>query len=281
MEAWKLELHHYMDVLRFNSEHHLSKKALIVDALIIKKDPSAAITKNIGRIFRTHNIVEFKSENDSLSVNNYKKVLAYALLYSAFEDVPLEDITVTFSLSMRPRELFRNLKNVRKLALHNAGDGITYIMGEFLPVQILEIKQLPKDENLFIKGLKRGNNADLMTEILEKYDSLVGLDARNAYIDRLIRANKDVLKGVMEMSEELKRILIEIIDENGWYAERDAKRDAALLAANTRETAIKTAKETAKKLLGFGYPIEEISIATNLTVEEVMELAQPASSTLQ
>ena len=36
------------------------------------------------------------------------------------------------------------------------------------------------------------------------------------------------------MSEELKRILIEIIDENGWYAEREA----ALVAATVRETAL-------------------------------------------
>ena len=51
---------------------------MIIDALIIKKDPSAVITKNIGRIFRTHNIVDFKSEKDSLSISDYQKVLAYA-----------------------------------------------------------------------------------------------------------------------------------------------------------------------------------------------------------
>ena len=97
--------------------------------------------------------------------------------------------------------------------------------------------------------------------------------------DRLIRANVAVLKEVMKMSEELKRILIEIIDENGWYAEREA----ALLAANTIETAKKTARETAretaKKLLSFGDSAEKIAIATNLPIEEVMELAQPASTT--
>ena len=266
MEAWKLEFHHYRDVLKFIGEHHLSKKALIVDALIIKKDPNAVITKNIGRIFRTHNLVEFKSEKDSLSINDYKKVLAYALLYSSFDNVPLEDVTVTFSLPVLPRELFKNLTNVRNLALHNAGDGITYIIGEFLPVQIPETKKLPENENLFINGLRRGNKADKMSKILEEYDNLIGLDARNAYIDRLIRSNKAAFKEVMKMSEELKRIWNEIVDEYGWYAEREA----ALIAT--------TARETARKLLGFGDPVEKIAIATNLPIEEVMELAKPAST---
>ena len=67
-EALKLELHEYLDALKFIVEHQLSKEALIMDVLIIKKDPATVITKNIGMIFRTHNIVEYKSEDDSLSI---------------------------------------------------------------------------------------------------------------------------------------------------------------------------------------------------------------------
>ena len=112
-EALKLELHEYKDALSFVSEHQLSKEALIMDALIIKKEPHIVITKNIGRIFRAHNIVEYKSERDSLSIRDYNKVLAYALLYSSFEKLPLADITVTFSLTVRPKELLKHLKNDR------------------------------------------------------------------------------------------------------------------------------------------------------------------------
>ena len=236
-----------------------------MDVLIIKKDPSTVITKNIGVIFRTHNVVEFKSERDSLSIGDYNKVLAYALLYSSFERVPMSDITVTFSLTVYPRELLKYLKNERKLDLHSASDGITYINGDILPVQILESKKLPEDENLFINGLRRGNKADKMAKILKKYNSLLGLDTKNVYVDRLIQANKDAYREATIMSEEVKRIVLKIANEDGWFMERDA----ALVA----ETAQKTAQKTAKKLLEFGYPVEEIAAATNLSVEEVMELA--------
>ena len=71
------------------------------------------------------------------------------------------------------------------------------------------------------------------------------------------------------MSEELKKIWNEIADETGWLAERE---QAAVTVA-IRETARKTAIETARKMLELGYSIEEISIVSTLTVEEVKELA--------
>ena len=57
------------------SEHQLSKEALVNDMLVIKKNRDVAIEKDIGRIFRKCNIVEFKSEHDSLSIRDFHKVL--------------------------------------------------------------------------------------------------------------------------------------------------------------------------------------------------------------
>ena len=67
------------------------------------------------------------------------------------------------------------------------------------------------------------------------------------------------------MSEEVKRIVLEIANEDGWFAERDQE----IIAVTVRETA----RKTAKKMLELGYPVEEISIITKLPVEEVKELA--------
>ena len=54
-----------------------------IDLLIIKKPKELAVDKNIARIFRTDNLVEYKSPGDSLSVNGFLKVIAYANLYAA------------------------------------------------------------------------------------------------------------------------------------------------------------------------------------------------------
>ena len=61
----------------------MSRKPLAMDLLVIKKEPGVQIHKNIGRIFRRHNIVEFKSPKDYLSINDFYKVYAYACLYQS------------------------------------------------------------------------------------------------------------------------------------------------------------------------------------------------------
>ena len=49
-EALQLEFHQYLHALKFIDEHQLSKEALIIDVIIIKKERGVKIEKNIGRI---------------------------------------------------------------------------------------------------------------------------------------------------------------------------------------------------------------------------------------
>ena len=55
----------------------LSKKPLQIDELVIKVHDNEKIQKNIGRIFRKHNIVEYKSPEDYLTINDFYKVYGY------------------------------------------------------------------------------------------------------------------------------------------------------------------------------------------------------------
>lgn len=50
--------------LIFENEHQLGTKPKSIDVLIVKKRKEAKIHKNIGRIFREHNIIEYKSPGD-------------------------------------------------------------------------------------------------------------------------------------------------------------------------------------------------------------------------
>ena len=64
----QIELQEDAEHLIFENEHQLGTKPKEIDVLIIKKDKGRVIRKNIGRIFRQHNIVEYKSPLDYLSV---------------------------------------------------------------------------------------------------------------------------------------------------------------------------------------------------------------------
>ena len=159
-EALKFELHRYKDFLEFQNEHQLSKEALRIDVLVVKKNTDVQIKKNIGKIFREHNIFEYKSELDSFSFWDYNKVMGYAFLYSSFEKIPLSEITVSVALTMFPREAVKSLKHEHGFSVQDLGNGIYYIEGGLVPIQILESKRLSKKNNLFLRNLRSNLSMD-------------------------------------------------------------------------------------------------------------------------
>ena len=64
--AMRLELKEYDKYLQYVNEYNLSSKPLQIDLLIIKKRNDISIENTIGRIFRKHNIIEYKSPDDSM-----------------------------------------------------------------------------------------------------------------------------------------------------------------------------------------------------------------------
>ena len=218
-EALQLELHQYLDSLTFLEEHPLSKEALIIDVLVIKKARGAKIKKNFGDVFLGHNLFEFKSENDSLTVRDYNKVMGYAYLYASFTPAEVSDITVSFAVTKHPRELLAHLKNERLLDIIDTKDGIYRIEGETFPIQILEIKKMPKRENLFLKSLRSSLDAEDAKEIAEAYKGLKPFERRNVYLDRLFQANRDAFREAIIMSEATKEIILEVAEEQGWLTE--------------------------------------------------------------
>ena len=86
--------------LVFENEHQLGTKPKEIDVLIIKKENTPPIRKNIGRIFRTYNLVEYKSPADTLDVEAFYKLYGYACFYKAdapaADRVPMEEVTLTF-----------------------------------------------------------------------------------------------------------------------------------------------------------------------------------------
>ena len=70
--ALQIELGEEAKYLTFESEHLLSKKPMQIDVLV-KNEKKVKIRKNIGRIFRQHNIIEYKSPEDHLNIDDFYK----------------------------------------------------------------------------------------------------------------------------------------------------------------------------------------------------------------
>ena len=109
--AMKLELIENKADLDYMSEYNLNSKPIQMDLLVIKKSKDVEIKNEIGKIFRGHNIMEYKSPQDELNLDTYVKVIGYACMYKASEvhvgDIDLADITITLVREGKPRELLK------------------------------------------------------------------------------------------------------------------------------------------------------------------------------
>ena len=105
--AAELELISNREELEFQREYNLSKKPLQMDLLIIKKLADVQIENEIGRIFKKYNVVEYKSPEDGLTIDDYYKTMGYACLYKGLGErvnqVPEEELTVSIFREAYPR----------------------------------------------------------------------------------------------------------------------------------------------------------------------------------
>lgn len=85
-----------------------------MDLLIIKKLADVEIKNEIGHVFKKYNVIEYKSPDDGLSIDDYYKTVGYACLYKGLGEVvnqiPAEELTVFIFWEGYPRELFEALK---------------------------------------------------------------------------------------------------------------------------------------------------------------------------
>ncbi|MCI9079857.1 MAG: hypothetical protein HFH68_13235, partial [Lachnospiraceae bacterium] len=113
--ASELEFWEDKDNLEFKREYNLSTKPLQIDLLITKKNLSAMVSNEIGKIFRKYNIIEYKSPDDSVNIDTFYKAQIYAGLYKvsgkAVDERKAEDITVSIIRERKPAELFKILKS--------------------------------------------------------------------------------------------------------------------------------------------------------------------------
>lgn len=108
----QIELEAERENLIFENEHQLGMKPMEIDALVIKKKTDIPINKNIGRIFRKYNIIEYKSPTDYISINDFYKVCGYAFFYKADtvieDEIPIQ-VIVTQQLSKEKNLWLRSL----------------------------------------------------------------------------------------------------------------------------------------------------------------------------
>jgi hypothetical protein len=223
-QAIKLELEQYKDALEFISEYPLNAEPLKIDVVIIKKAPDIVIEKNIARIFKQTNILEYKSPEDYLSVWDFYKVFGYAGLYAALNKTSMKDMTISLIGTRYPKALLSYFTDGNH-AITETSPGIYVISGYPLDVQVIESKKLLFEENLWLKGLSDDLNVTAAGVILEESHKRKGVAELSAYIYALLSANTRTIEEVLEMVKK-KPTLEEVLIKSGLTAEWEKRGEA-------------------------------------------------------
>ena len=199
--AVNLELAENRNALIYEKEYNLNTKPLEIDLLVIKKDPGVRINNEIGKIFRGHNIMEYKSPEDHLNIDTFYKSGAYAMLYKAYgntvDERKADDITVSIVRETKPEGLFEYFYN-HGYRTANPYHGIYYVLDHVLfKTQIIVTKELDKDNHIWMKSLSRNLKEQDMKELIYRINCLKGkLDKElaDSVLEVSVRANKEMMK---------------------------------------------------------------------------------------
>ena len=282
----KIEFEKEADYLTFENEHALSNKPMLIDVLIIKKNSRKQLQKNIGKIFKQHNIIEYKSPTDYLSIDDFYKVYGYACFYKSdspnVDLVKSNEITISFVCEKRPEKLLKHLRQERQLDIMKVEEGIYYIEGAYFPIQLLLTSELSKESNFWLRNLtnrlkERGEVNELVTE----YEKNRQNELYRAMMNIIIRANEKMFEEVKgeDMCEALRELFRDEIEEATEKVRAEVTKEVTrevteeVTKVVTREVTKEVTRATLLGLLRDGLlSVTDVAVRLKITEAELEEL---------
>ncbi len=199
--ATHAEYHAFREALDFLQEQELGIKPVKLDMLIIRQDEPNPLKDPIGKFFRKYNILEYKSPEDGLTIDDFYKVQAYACLYKSMgktvDEIPGGALTVSIFRHKLPRKMFEALE---RTGLEVAEDhpGVFHIRGPLtVPAQVIVTSGLPAGEYTAFK---------LLAKDATREDIIQFMTARDAYnpedVRTILRVSMAANKGIYQKLKE-------------------------------------------------------------------------------
>jgi hypothetical protein len=245
--ALRLELLEDAANLEFTDEFQLTEKPLQIDCTVVKVKRDCKIKNEIGKIFRKHNIFEYKSPMDELNIDTFYKAVAYACLYKVLpnhvNEIPAEEITITLIRDRKPVKLLGELEK-SGYGYKKEAAGIYYVNGAMFPMQIIESSELDVDMHVQLKALTNHLEESLMRQYLLQVSTFEGREKNLADIVLQVIVNSNMEK-VREwkgseqtmcealrvlMKEELKEERVAGLREGRLEGQREGQREGQIRA---------------------------------------------------
>ena len=188
--AIKLELKENKNDLTYHSEYGLNSKPILIDLLVITKSTDVIIANEIGRIFKGHNIFEYKSPEDALNIDTFYKGIAYASLYKAngarVDGIKADDVTISFVREGKPTKLLQMLED-EGMTVVNIAKGIYYVYGVLMyDIQIIVTSELDQAEHIWLRSLTEKMSAQDVRQLVLETSFLSAKDDKE-YADSILQ----------------------------------------------------------------------------------------------
>ena len=180
--ATHAEYHAFREVLDFLQEQELGIKPVKLDMLIIRQDEPNPLKDPIGKFFRKYNILEYKSPEDGLTIDDFYKVQAYACLYKSMgktvDSIPGDALTVSIFRHTFPRKMFEALERTG-LEVTEDHPGVFHIEGPLtVPAQVIVTSMLPAGEYTAFKLLAKDATREDIIQFMAARDAYNPEDVR-------------------------------------------------------------------------------------------------------
>ena len=218
--------------LEFQREFNLSKEPIRMDLLIIKKLSNVRTENEIGHIFRKFNVVEYKSNDDALSIDDYYKTVGYACLYEGLgetvDQIPADELTISIFRESYPREMFKSMKNLG-LEIKERYPGIYYISGKqaLFDTQVVVTKQLNRETHRTLRVLSKHVKEEDVRAFVEEAALISEPGDRNnvdAVLQVSVSANKEIYEAIRRCDKVMCEALRELMKEDFEKQERETRQ---------------------------------------------------------
>ncbi len=234
-----LEFHEDIERLELKPEYNLSKEPIRIDLLIIKEGRTGQIKNEIGHIMRTYNVIEYKSPEDALTIDDFYKTIGYACLYKGYGEyvdaVPINELTISIFREARPEKMFLTLQRYGH-KIEERYPGIYYVT-EYLPIpaQIIVTQELEPGEHRSLKILSNHAKKEDIEEFLRNVEGMnTPRDRQNveAVLQVSVRANDELYREIRRdanMCDALRELMKDDLEDARKMGEAKGKAEGKIM----------------------------------------------------
>ncbi len=265
--AMKVEYGRKVPLSQFKQEFQLGEEPIRLDMAL---DTEGPLSDPIGQGFRKKNIFEYKSPEDGLTIDDFYKALAYALVYKGFDQkvntIPIGDMSLTLLRHSKPEQMLKDLEK-DGYAVKERHPGIFEVNGS-LPIktQVVVARLLPDGEYEGLKLLSEDATEGAVARYLKNAEGsgdAVIMSNAGSVIYYCLQINPELVEKLKEVGitvDTVKEVFKQAFEEERARALEEGKQERS--------------EEIAAEMIRENFSATDIMRLTKLTYDRVAAIAQ-------